>query len=235
MAYIKCENLTLGYDGVPVTEAVSFEVGKGDYLCIIGENGAGKSTLVKTLLNLIKPLSGSIRMGDGLKQEEIGYLPQQNSMQKDFPAAVAEIVLSGTLNTVGFRPFYGKAQKALADDCMKKLGVYQYKNKSFRRLSGGQQQRVLLARALCAADKLILMDEPVAGLDPKVTVEFYDMIQELNQNGITIIMVTHDIAAAEEYASHILHLGREELFFGTIEEYRNRKQAAQVPPHAPED
>lgn len=223
MAYIKCENLTLGYDGVPVTEPVSFEVNKGDYLCIIGENGAGKSTLVKTLLNLIKPLSGTITMGDGLKQEEIGYLPQQNSMQKDFPAAVAEIVLSGTLNTAKFRPFYGKAQKQLADDCMKKLGVYQYKNKSFRRLSGGQQQRVLLARALCAADKLILLDEPVAGLDPKVTGELYDMIQELNKNGITIIMVTHDMTAAEEYADHILHLGRNGMFFGTAEEYKNRE------------
>lgn len=221
MAFIKCEHLTLGYDGVSVTENISFEVGKGDYLCIVGENGAGKSTLVKTLLGLIKPLSGTVSMGDGLKQGELGYLPQQNSMQRDFPATVFEIVLSGTLNTLGRKPFYGKEQKELAEQNMEKLGISQYKNKSFRKLSGGQQQRVLLARAMCAAGQLILLDEPVAGLDPKVTGEFYELIKELNGSGVTIIMVTHDIAAAVKYAKHILHLGRDEMFFGTTEEYKS--------------
>lgn len=223
MSYIKCEDLTLGYDGVPVTEHISFEVNKGDYLCIVGENGVGKSTLVKTLLGLIKPLSGTLSAGDDLKAGEIGYLPQQNSMQKDFPATINEIVLSGTLSMTGFKPFYTKEQKQLADESMKKLGIYGMKNKSFRRLSGGQQQRVLLARALCATGKLILLDEPVAGLDPKVTKELYELIKELNKDGVSIIMVTHDIKAATKYASHILHLGREEMFYGTAEEYRNSK------------
>lgn len=225
MAYIKCENLTLGYDGVSVTENISFEVVKGDYLCIVGENGVGKSTLVKTLLGLIKPLSGTVSMGDGLKQGELGYLPQQNSMQRDFPATVSEIVLSGTLNTLGRKPFYGKEQRELAEKSMEKLGLSQHKNKSFRRLSGGQQQRVLLARALCAAEQLILLDEPVAGLDPKVTGEFYELIKELNKGGVTIIMVTHDLAAAVKYAKHILHLGRDEMFFGTTEEYKSSNTA----------
>lgn len=227
MVYIKCDDLTLGYDGIPVTEHISFEVGKGDYLCIVGENGVGKSTLVKTLLNLIKPLAGTITMGDDLKQGEIGYLPQQNSMQKDFPATVGEIVLSGTLNTETFRPFYSKNQKQLAEESMKKLGIYEFKNKSFRQLSGGQQQRVLLARALCATGKIILLDEPVAGLDPKVTRELYELVKQLNKDGISIIMVTHDIKAAVKYASHILHLGREEMFFGTVDEY-NSSRAAMV-------
>ncbi|MGN0164941.1 MAG: metal ABC transporter ATP-binding protein [Lachnospiraceae bacterium] len=226
MAYIKCDDLTLGYDGIPVTEHVSFEVNKGDYLCIVGENGVGKSTLVKTLLNLIKPLAGTIETGDDLKQGEIGYLPQQNSMQKDFPANVREIVLSGTLNTEKFRPFYSKAQKELADESMRKMGIEDFKKKSFRQLSGGQQQRVLLARALCATGKIILLDEPVAGLDPKVTIELYDLIKELNESGIAIIMVTHDIRAAVSYASHILHLGRDEMFFGTVEEYNTSKAGA---------
>lgn len=223
MAYIKCEDLALGYDGIPVTEHVSFCVEKGDYLCILGENGAGKSTLVKTLLGLVKPLSGNIVMGDGLSQGEIGYLPQQNNMQKDFPATVEEIVLSGTLNSVGLRPFYGKEQKELARESMERLGVDHLRKKSFRCLSGGQQQRVLLARALCLAGKLILLDEPVAGLDPKVTNELYELIKELNGSGISIIMVTHDIKVAGKYASHVLHMGREDMFFGTVEEYNTSK------------
>lgn len=224
MAYITCEKLSLGYDGIPVTENVSFWVEEGDYLCIVGENGVGKSTLVKTLLGLIKPLSGSIST-NGLAAGEIGYLPQQNTSQKDFPATVSEIVLSGTLGKGGKSPFYTKEQKALCEESMAKLGISDLKNKSFRRLSGGQQQRVLLARALCATEKLVLLDEPVAGLDPKVTGEFYELIKELNKSGISIIMVTHDIKAAVKYAKHVLHLGREEMFYGTVEEYNSSKEA----------
>ena len=224
MSYITCEKLSLGYDGIPVTENVSFKVEEGDYLCIVGENGVGKSTLVKTLLGLIKPLSGNLST-NGLTAGEIGYLPQQNTIQKDFPATVNEIVLSGTLRKGKNSPFYTKEQKALCEESMEKLGITNLKNKSFRRLSGGQQQRVLLARALCATEKLVLLDEPVAGLDPKVTGEFYELIKELNKSGISIIMVTHDIKAAVKYAKHILHLGREEMFYGTVEEYNSSKES----------
>ncbi len=226
MSYIKCEKLILGYDGVPVTGEISFEVNKGDYLCIVGENGAGKSTFVKTLLGLVKPLAGRVLLEDGLKQGELGYLPQQNSAQRDFPATVSEIVLSGTLNSLGHRPFYGTEQKKLAEDSMERLGILELKNESFRRLSGGQQQRVLLARALCTTEKLLLLDEPVAGLDPKVTAEFYELIKELHKSGVTVIMVTHDLAAAAEYSNHILHLGRDRVFFGSTEEYAHSKEAA---------
>lgn len=219
MSYIKCDNLTLGYDGVPVMSDLSFEVSKGDYLCIIGENGAGKSTLVKTILSLIKPMSGTIEFSDGLKPYEIGYLPQQTIVQKDFPASVLEIVLSGTLASCKHRPFYSKKEKKLARENMEKLSVWELRDESYRNLSGGQQQRVLLARALCSATKVILLDEPVTGLDPKVTNEFYQLIKKLNDEQITIIMISHDIHATSKYATHILHIGKGKYFVGTKEKY----------------
>lgn len=219
MSYIVCENLALGYEGKIVTEGLNFKVAAGDYLCIIGENGAGKSTLVKTILNLRRPLSGTIQKGGGLKAFEIGYLPQQTQVQKDFPATVWEVVLSGCLNRCGMRPFYTKAEKAMADENIEKMDIKSLKKQCFRDLSGGQQQRVLLARALCATRKLLLLDEPVAGLDPKVTTEMYELIAGLNKEGITIIMVSHDLHSAVSYASHILHIGREQQFFGKTEDY----------------
>ena len=219
MAYISCENLTLGYEGKAVTKQLSFEVNEGDYLCIVGENGAGKSTLMKTLLHLMPPLEGELQYGDGLMPYEIGYLPQQTVVQKDFPASVWEIVLSGNLAKCGARPFYGKEEKQTAKENMERMSIWDLRKKCYRNLSGGQQQRVLLARALCATTKLLLLDEPVSGLDPKVTAEFYSLIKELNQSGITIIMVSHDIQAATSYASHILHVGKKQMFFGKTEDY----------------
>ena len=211
--------MTLGYEGEIVAEHISFSVEKGDYLCIVGENGAGKSTLMKTLLQLIRPLEGELETGEGLEAHEIGYLPQQTIVQKDFPASVWEIVLSGTLSKCGRRPFYGKMEKNLAKENMEKMDIWDLRKKCYRDLSGGQQQRVLLARALCATSKLLLLDEPVTGLDPKVTVEFYQLIQKLNKEDISIIMVSHDIHAAVTYASHILHLEKDNSFFGTKEDY----------------
>ncbi len=215
---LKCENLTLGYDGRAVVENLNFEINSGDYLCIVGENGSGKSTLMRTLLNLQSPISGTIETGDGLKRNEIGYLPQQTVVQRDFPASVWEIVLSGNLSRAGLKPFYSKEDKARAKENIEKMGITHLTKRCYRELSGGQQQRVLLARALCATKKLLLLDEPVSGLDPKVTAEMYSLIEELNKNGITIIMISHDINAAVRYASHILHIGSK-LFFGTTEEY----------------
>ena len=219
MAYITAENLQLGYDNTPVAAPLSFSVSKGDYLCIIGENGSGKTTLIKTLLRLIKPLSGTIKNGDGLMPNEIGYLPQQNAIQKDFPASVFEIVLSGTLPKCGFKPFYGKAEKQLALDSIEKMGISNLKNICYRTLSGGQQQRVLLARALCATSKLILLDEPVTGLDPKATNELYLLIKKLNTEGITVIMVSHDIMGALPYASHVLSIKKDNSIFCTASDY----------------
>lgn len=220
MSYIKCENLVLGYEGIPVAENICFEVNKGDYLCILGENGAGKSTLMKTILGLTPLMNGSITYGEGLERYEIGYLPQQTFVQKDFPASVWEIVLSGTLSKCGRRVFFGKAEKRLAEENMKRMDIWELKKECYRNLSGGQQQRVLLARALCASSKLLVLDEPVTGLDPKVTVEFYQLIKDLNNEGLTIIMVSHDIHAAVRYASHVLHVEKERSFIGTTEEYR---------------
>ncbi len=218
MAQISCENVTLGYENIILVQGLSFRVNEGDYLCVVGENGTGKSTLMKTLLHLREPLAGRIEYGDGLLPSEIGYLPQQTLVQRDFPASVREIVLSGCQSRDRF--FYSRKSKALAAEQMERLGIGDLENRCYRELSGGQQQRVLLARALCATRKLLLLDEPVSGLDPKVTRELYQMIAKLNKEGISIIMVSHDIQTAIQYASHILHIG-ESVFFGTNEEYRN--------------
>ena len=207
MAQLTCQNLRVGYDGKSVLQDLSFEVFAGDYLCIVGENGSGKSTLMKTILGLQPHISGRILTGDGLRKNEIGYLSQQTVVQKDFPASVREIVLSGCQGRCGRRPFYNKEEKQLAEENIRKMQIDKLSKRCYRELSGGQQQRVLLARALCATQKMLLLDEPVSGLDPKVTAEMYRLIDELNhRDGITIIMISHDIAAAVKYASHILHL-----------------------------
>ena len=222
MALLSCRDLSLGYDGKEIVHALNFEVNKGDYLCIVGENGSGKSTLMKTVLGLHAPLSGRIETGEGIKRTEIGYLPQQTDVQRDFPASVTEIVLSGFQNHMGLRPFYSRDEKRAARQNMERLGISHLAKRCYRELSGGQQQRVLLARALCATEKLLVLDEPVSGLDPKVTAEMYSVIQGLNREGITIIMISHDISAALIYATHILHIGSG-LFFGTKAEYQKSK------------
>ncbi len=219
MALINCKNVSLGYEGKPIVSNLSFELNKGDYLYIIGENGSGKSTLMKTLLGQKHLLSGKIEFSPELHRNEIGYLPQQTPVQRDFPASVREIVLSGCLNSGKFNPFYTSKQKKLAESNMKKLGIEELAKKCYRELSGGQQQRVLLARALCATQKLLILDEPVAGLDPVVTQSLYKLIADINKEGVTVIMVSHDIEAAKSYASHILHIGHTPVFFGTKEEY----------------
>ena len=218
MTLLTIRDLSFGYDSHAIISSLNFTVKAGDYLCIVGENGSGKTTLMKTLLGLREPISGEIIPGDGLRPNEIGYLPQQTVVQKDFPASVREIVLSGCQGRCGLRPFYNTAEKQLAEENMKRMGIADLADKCYRELSGGQQQRVLLARALCATRKILLLDEPVSGLDPKVTTEMYELIQTLNREGVTIIMISHDIAAAVKYASHILHIGSQ-VFFGTRAEY----------------
>lgn len=215
-----CRDVSLAYEGRMVASNINFSIDEGDYLCIVGENGSGKSTLIKGLLGLKAPDSGSILFGDGLKQTEIGYLPQQTSNQRDFPATVFEVVLSGCLNQCGLRPFYKHSEKELAMKNLTRMGMAHAAAHSYRELSGGQQQRVLLARALCATKKLLLLDEPVNGLDPVVTAELYEFIKRINQEEqIAIVMVSHDIQSAVTNASHILHLDNTPLFFGRTEDY----------------
>ncbi len=216
---IICSNAALGYEDGIVTEGLDFTVSSGDYLCILGENGSGKSTLIKALLGLKPQISGDIRFCGDFSAKDIGYLPQQTPVQRDFPASVEEIVLSGCLSKMGFLPFYRSAEKKIAAENMKQLGIEDIKKRCYRDLSGGQQQRVLLARALCAASKMLLLDEPVTGLDPIAQTELYEMIAKLNKKGITIIMVSHDISSAVKYASHILHISKKQLFFGTKADY----------------
>ncbi|MBE6903752.1 MAG: metal ABC transporter ATP-binding protein [Ruminococcaceae bacterium] len=223
MSLLSCENISLGYDGNIILSDLSLEVNEGDYIYIVGENGSGKSTFIKALLSLKNVSKGKIKFSDGLKKYEIGYLPQQSDFQKDFPANVYEIVLSGCLNSRGLRPFYSKKEKNTALENMKKMGIENLLKKSYSELSGGQQQRVLFARALCATKKLLLLDEPYTGLDPVATLEMYNLIEKINKDGISVIMVSHDIKTAVKYASHILHLGNKEIFFGKTEDYLKSK------------
>lgn len=220
MPLIQCENLTMSYENRNAVENVSFSIEPGDYLCIVGENGSGKSTLLKGLLGLMRPKNGKILFGDGLTQTSIGYLPQQTVVQRDFPASVQEVVISGYLHQKGFGPFYKPSQRTAANAAMEKLNITSLRKKSYRALSGGQQQRVLLARALCATDKLLLLDEPVTGLDPVVTSDLYALLKQLNQEGVAIVMVSHDINCSIHNARKILHMNTGVLFFGSVEAYR---------------
>ncbi len=219
MAQICCTNLSLAYEGVTVAQGIDFSVSAGDYLCIVGENGSGKSTLIRSILGLKSPASGTVSFGDGLTRREIGYLPQQDQIQRDFPASVREVVLSGCIGRSGGL-FYTKKHKELAAAHMEKLGIADIAHRCYRELPGGQQQRVRLARALCATGKLLLLDEPTAGLDPVVSAELYGLIGHLNRTeGITVVMVSHDTGIPLQCATHVLHLKHRQLFFGSREEY----------------
>lgn len=217
---IDCRDAALGYEGRPIWEHLSFRVRRGDYLCIVGDNGSGKSTLLRGLLGLLSPQSGEILRAPELRQGAVGYLPQQTRAQRDFPATVYEVVLSGCLNQKGLRFFYTAAQKSAALMNMGKLGILELKDQSYRDLSGGQQQRVLLARALCAAGDLLVLDEPVTGLDPAAADDLYRTLRYLNRTeGMAVVMVTHDIRSALRDATAILHAGRNQWFLGTPREY----------------
>jgi len=217
LTIVACDRVSLAYEKHLVLSDLSFTVSEGDYLSVIGENGTGKSTLLKGMLGLLTPVSGKLTLG--IRPNQIGYLPQQKVTQRNFPASVEEIVLSGRLNQKGWHPFFNKNDKQIAEQAMERLGILDLKKRCYRELSGGQQQRVLLARALCSASKLLLLDEPTAGLDRAVTEEFYHLIEALNQEGLTVVMVTHDIPAALQYSDHILSLEQNQVFFGTRAEY----------------
>ena len=221
MAQLCCKNVGFAYGGETVLSGVNFSVNTGDYLCIVGENGSGKSTLMKGILGLKEPSEGEIVFGDGLKANEIGYLPQQTGIQRDFPASVGEVVLSGRISGMGHRLFYSRADREAASENLERMGIEELKDRCYMELSGGQQQQVLLARAMCATKKLLLLDEPVTGLDPNAANEMYNLIKLINLcDKISVIMVTHDVHEAVRYATHILHLGHGQLFFGSVEEYR---------------
>ena len=220
---IKCRNLSPGYDGKAVARNLNFEVNDGDYLCVIGENGVGKSTLIKTLLGLLKPVEGEVIYDENLLPTQIGYLSQQQQLLKDFPASVFEIVISGCQSKLGLRPFYNAAEKKNAKDKIAVLGLEELINKSFGELSGGQQQRVLLARALMAGQRLMILDEPVTGLDPVATKNMYDIIDNLNKvEKMTVIMISHDIKEALNHATKVLYMG-EDNFYGSVEEFKRSK------------
>lgn len=220
MAQITCKDLSFAYDGETVLSDINFSIDAGAYLCIVGENGSGKSTLMRGILGLKHPSKGEI-IFDDLKPIEIGYLPQQTQIQRDFPASVSEVVLSGRLNSMRGRMFCNAEDKAAAAANMERLGIDDIADRCYLELSGGQQQRVLLARAMCATKKLLLLDEPVTGLDPVAANEMYNLIKLVNLcDNTSVIMISHDIHAAVRYATHILHLGHSQLFFGTTEQYR---------------
>ena len=209
MALLTAENLSLGYESGAIIEGLNFKVDKGEYLCIVGENGSGKSTLMKTVLHLMEPLKGRVIYGDGLKRSEIGYLPQHTAVQKDFPASVREIVLSGCQGRCGLRPFYSREEKEISESNMDRMGITDLRDRCYRELSGGQQQRVLLARALCAAGRMLFLDEPVAGLDPDAAHNMYETISDINKSGIAVMMISHDLGATKTYADRVIRIEKE--------------------------
>lgn len=226
MKLFECKNLNLGYENTTVVRNLNFFVNDGDYLCVVGENGSGKTTLLKTLLGLNPVLKGEIITNDSFDFSKIGYLPQTTAIQKDFPASVLEIVLSGFIGKNGFFSFYKKAQKIKAREIMKELGISHLEKSSYMKLSGGQQRRVLLARALCAAEKLLILDEPVSNLDPSATQDMYHIIDKLNHEGMTIIMISHDTNAVEKYAKTVLSIGKNKHYFGSNTEYLKWKDGS---------
>ncbi|MDR2772487.1 MAG: metal ABC transporter ATP-binding protein [Elusimicrobiota bacterium] len=219
MVIIKSQNVSFAYGQNIVLKDVNFELSAADYLCIVGGNGSGKSTLLKGLLNLKKPLEGEIVFSGGLDRADIGYIPQQNVIQKTFPASVYEIVSSGRLNKMGLRPFYNRKDKKIIDKNLQILGIEQLKRKSFSELSGGQQQKVLLARALCSTGKLLILDEPDNSLDPSATESLYEVLKTINGAGIAIIIVSHNVENALSNARKVLHLENKQVFFGDVEDY----------------
>ena len=217
---IVCKDISLGYEGQSVLTHLDLTVRAGDYLCIVGDNGSGKSTLLRGLLGLLPPQSGEIRRAPELQKGAVGYLPQQTKAQRDFPATVFEVVLSGFLNRKGMHFFYSAAQKSEALMNMGKLGILELKDACYRDLSGGQQQRVLLARALCAASRLLILDEPITGLDPAAAQDLYKTLTYLNRKeSMAVVMVTHDLKAALRSARTVLHIGRTGYFLGTPADY----------------
>lgn len=224
MSLIKCNNINFEYDGKPILKDVSFEINKGDYICVIGENGAGKSTLLNIIAGILKPNSGYVEFVDNLTSQNIGYLPQYTEIPQNFPASVYEIVISGCVNKLKKAPFYTRKEKQIVNYNINLLEISNIKNKSFHELSGGQKQRVLLARALCSGENTLLLDEPVSGLDPLVTDAFYKIINHLNyDHGTTIVMVSHDIKNTLKYATHIIYLEKNFFYFGTKDNFLNSK------------
>lgn len=221
---VACEDAGLGYENKAIIQQFNFKVMEGDYICVVGENGSGKSTLIKSLLGLIKPISGKISLSPALQNADIGYLPQQNQIQRHFPASVMEVVLSGFLNEMHFRPFYRASEKKEAVRNLKRLGVWELRKKCYGELSGGQQQRVLLVRALCAADQILVLDEPVTGLDPVAAQSLYENLGTLNREGMAIVMVTHDLQNVQQ-AGKILHIREGDYFFGSVEQYKQSEYA----------
>ena len=223
MALITLKDVTIAFEGVVAVENANLSIERGDYLVIVGENGSGKSTLIRAILGLVRPQKGRVNYGDGLQKNQIGYLPQQTMQQRDFPASVEEVVMSGCINRLNGRPFFGRSQRALAEEKMRMLDIGDLRGKSYRTLSGGQQQRVLLARALCATYSILLLDEPVTGLDPDATEELYAIIRTLNrEHGVAIVMVSHDLNGALKDAGKVLVMNRGVDFFGSIEAYEEQ-------------
>ena len=221
-----CKNLSIGYDNKPLHREINFMIPKGSYTCVVGDNGIGKSTLIKTLLGLLPPITGEIIIGNSNEKFPVGYLPQQTQVQRNFPASVFEVALSGCLKKAGLRPFYNKAEKQLARENLKRLGISNLQKKSYSELSGGQQQRVLLARALCATKEILLLDEPTSGLDISATTEFYNIVKELNSEGVTIIMITHSLHEVIDDADYVLCLDKCGVECMTKKNYQKGEQCA---------
>ena len=193
------------YDSLPVLEEINLTIKEHDFLGIIGVNGGGKSTLLKVILGLIKPSKGTVRVFGDTPQESrkyIGYVPQYCLFDLEFPVSVWEVVLMGRLGHTGLFKSYNKEDKKAALDALAKMDMLEYKDRQVGKLSGGQQHRVFIARALAANPKLLLLDEPAAGIDTIIQEEFYELLEKLKTK-MAIVLVSHDISAVSVYVDKI--------------------------------
>lgn len=220
---VEVKNLTVKYANSVVIDKASFSVTEGDFICVVGANGSGKSTLIKTLLGLISPAEGKVEFLGGLKRTQVGYLPQESRIEQGFPATVTEVVLSGTLGRLGRIPIYRKAEKERAKEALKLLKITKLEDKSFSGLSGGERQKVLLARALVATEKLLILDEPSNNLDQRSRAGFYKILKQLNEEAkLTILMITHDLDAEDLIGNKILSIKNAKVELTTTEEFLRR-------------
>lgn len=212
MNLIESHGLRIGYDATTDMACPDFAIGPEDFLCVMGPNGSGKSALVKTLAGLMPPRAGELVMSDGLQDGGIGYLPQRTPLQDDFPATVREIVRTGCQSLRGLRPFFSCAEKDMAERALIRFGLADLAHRPYRSLSGGQRRRALLARALCVPRRLLLLDEPTAGLDEQAVETLYACLASLRTEGLAILMVTHERTSVHQLASHVLRMGQRAAF-----------------------
>lgn len=220
--FVDVRSVTFGYGGAPVLEDVSLHLHAGQFAALVGPSGAGKTTLLRLLLGSLTPTRGTLVIGGrevtGRPASHVGYVPQLETINWNFPVTAEQVVLMGRVRRSGYLPWYGRSDHARAADLLEKLEIGDVAQRPIRALSGGQQQRVFLARALIAEPDLLILDEPTSGVDARTAEEILHLLAHLNQQGITILMTTHDLNAAAAHVPWVICLRHRVIAQGTPED-----------------